>query len=112
MELLILFIIAVFSLLIVLKSATYLIFSISNYAKKTGISDYLIGFFIVSVGTSLPELSTAVVSSFFGKGQLSLGNVIGANTFDVTLVLGAFLLVARSITIKDNIVNETIFTVF
>lgn len=112
MKLIILILIAFFSLLIVLNAATYLILAISQYAKKTGISDYVIGFLVVSVGTSLPELSTAVVSSYFGKGQLSLGDVIGANTLDVTLVLGAFLLAARSLTLKDSVINETIITVF
>ncbi|MBN1644607.1 sodium:calcium antiporter, partial [Candidatus Woesearchaeota archaeon] len=49
-------IVLIFSLLIVIKAADLLIFGISNYARKFGISDYLIGFLVLAIGTSLPEL--------------------------------------------------------
>ena len=48
---------AVASLVIIMISAGRIIYAASDYAKKTGVSDYLIGFLVVSVGTSLPELT-------------------------------------------------------
>lgn len=112
MEIIILLGVALLSLIIILSSSHYIIFAISRYAKKTGISDYLVGFFIVSIGTAIPELSTASISSWLGNGQLGLGDVIGANTLDVTLVLGAILLVARTIKVKNKLIKETILTIF
>jgi len=53
-----------------------------------GISETVIGFTIIAVGTSLPELVTAI-SSIRGKcGGLAIGNVIGANIINCTLLLG------------------------
>jgi len=112
MELIIFISIALASLIVLLFSAHYLIIAISGYSRKTGLSDYLIGFFIISIGTALPELSTALVSSMFGKGQLSIGDVIGSNTLDLTLVLGAILLVAGTIKVRNKNIKETIITIF
>ena len=112
MELIIFISIALASLIVLLFSAHYLIIAISGYSRKTGLSDYLIGFCIISIGTALPELSTALVSSMFGKGQLSIGDVIGSNTLDLTLVLGAILLVAGTIKVRNKNIKETIITIF
>mgnify|MGYP003972624445 FL=1 len=71
------------SLLIISNSAAYIIMAISDYAKKTGISDYLIGFVVVSLATSLPELSTAIIASVTNSSDLILGNIIGANINEV-----------------------------
>lgn len=92
-------------------SAGYIITAVSDYAKKTGVSDYLIGFLVVSIGTSLPELTTAVVASFAKAGQIVVGNVIGANIIDVTVVLGVTAIVGRNIFVHGKILTKTIFTV-
>ena len=57
-------------------------------AEKFGVSEKVIGLTIVAVGTSLPELVTAVTSLIKGHGSLSLGNIIGANLFNLVLVSG------------------------
>lgn len=71
----------------------------------------MIGFVVVSIGTSLPELSTAVIGSILGQGKLILGDVIGANIIDITVVFGITLLVARKIIVKEKVINKTVFTV-
>ena len=60
----------------------------SELARFIGISERVIGVTIVAVGTSLPELVTAVTSLMKGHGSLSLGNVVGANLFNLVLVSG------------------------
>ena len=50
--------------------------------------DSVIGLTMVALGTSLPELITAITSLVKGHGALSLGNVIGANLFNIVLVSG------------------------
>ncbi len=57
-------------------------------AAALGVPDSVIGLTMVALGTSLPELVTAVTSLLKGHGSLSLGNVIGANLFNLVLVSG------------------------
>ena len=57
-------------------------------AKMLGVPDSVIGLTIVALGTSLPELITAVTSLIKGHSALSLGNIIGANLFNIVLVSG------------------------
>ncbi len=57
-------------------------------AEKFGVSQKVIGLTIVALGTSLPEFVTAVTSLIKGHGSLSLGNIIGANLFNLVLVSG------------------------
>jgi cation:H+ antiporter len=95
-------IVAVLALLIIMKSASYALGAICSYARKTGISEYIIGFFVVSLGTSLPEMCTAVFSSVGNNGAISLGNVLGANVLDVTVILGITAIIGRKIFIRDR----------
>ncbi len=57
-------------------------------AKEFGVSEKVIGLTIVALGTSLPEFVTAITALIKGHGSLSLGNVIGANLFNLVLVSG------------------------
>ena len=57
-------------------------------AKWIGIPEAVIGLTLVALGTSLPELVTAITSLIKGHGSLSLGNIIGANLFNIVLVSG------------------------
>ncbi|MBE6122406.1 MAG: calcium/sodium antiporter [Erysipelotrichaceae bacterium] len=57
-------------------------------AAALGVPDSVIGLTMVALGTSLPELVTAITSLMKGHGALSLGNVIGANLFNIILVSG------------------------
>ena len=83
------------SLLIIIVSAAVIAFA-SNLlvdngtliAKKFGVPESVIGITILALGTSLPELSTAITALVKGHNNLSLGNVIGANFFNVVLVTG------------------------
>ena len=58
-------------------------------AEKMGVSQKVIGLTIVALGTSLPEFVTAITALIKGHGSLSLGNIIGANLFNLVLVSGA-----------------------
>lgn len=61
----------------------------TGVAHTLGMSDALIGLTIVAAGTSLPELATSVVAAVKGRPGIAVGNVIGSNIFNVSLVLGA-----------------------
>lgn len=57
-------------------------------AIQIGMSEALVGLTIVAVGTSLPELVTSVVAAKKGENDLALGNVIGSNIINISLILG------------------------
>ena len=59
-----------------------------NLAKAWGMSEAVISITIVAVGTSLPELITAVIAACKKNPQLALGNVIGSNVFNLLMILG------------------------
>ncbi|MCD8083441.1 MAG: sodium:calcium antiporter, partial [Clostridiales bacterium] len=60
----------------------------TKIAQAIGVPESVIALTFVALGTSLPELVTAVTSLLKGHGALSLGNVIGANLFNLVLVSG------------------------
>ena len=55
--------VALASLAIVAKSADLLVYGISDYARKLGVSDYLIGFLVISIGTAIPELTASITGT-------------------------------------------------
>lgn len=59
-----------------------------------GISDLLMGLSVLALGTSLPELATSVVAALKGETEIAVGNVVGSNLFNLTLVLGGTALVS------------------
>ena len=69
--------------------ADFLVDNAIIIAQYFGVSEKVIGLTIVALGTSLPEFITAITSLIKGHGSLSLGNIIGANLFNLVLVSGA-----------------------
>lgn len=60
----------------------------SSIAKKLKIPSIIIGLTIVSLGTSLPELSVSLISALQNKADMSVSNVVGSNIFNTLVVLG------------------------
>ena len=63
-------------------------------AEALGVPSSVIGLTMIALGTSLPELITAITSLIKGHGALSLGNVIGANLFNIILVSGTAITIS------------------
>lgn len=57
-------------------------------AKSFGVSDAFISLTLIACGTSLPELAASVAAAIKKNTQLALGNIIGSNIFNITLILG------------------------
>ncbi len=66
----------------------FLIDGAVELADAWGVSERVIGITIVSLGTSLPELAASMVAAFKGEQELSIGNLIGSNIFNILAVLG------------------------
>jgi len=74
-------------LLIVIKSANFLVDGASKIAFLLGVSPFFIGLTIVAFGTSSPELVVSIVSTLKGSTSLAFGNVIGSNIFNIAVIL-------------------------
>lgn len=94
-----------FALLI--KGADLFVDGASNIAKLLQVPPILIGLTIVAFGTSSPEATVSIIAALEGTADISVGNVIGSNIFNITLVVGiaAFLypLKVENETIKKEI---------
>lgn len=80
--------IALAGLVITIFGARFLVSGAVTIAQAAGLSETVIGLTIVAIGTSMPELVTAIIAVRKGQGDVALGNVIGSNIFNVLGVLG------------------------
>ena len=74
--------------------ARFLVNNGTKIAAALGVPDSVIGLTMIALGTSLPELITAITSLVKGHSSLSLGNIIGANLFNIILVSGAAITIS------------------
>jgi cation:H+ antiporter len=104
--------------------AHFVIESGTSIAREFGISEWIIGIFLISLGTSLPELVVSLVAVKKGNAEMSIGNIIGSNVANFSMVLGAaslvnpltvdliatkfdmFIMVAASITLLFILANK------
>lgn len=73
--------------------ANFVIESGTNIARDFGVSEWVIGIFLISLGTSLPELVVSLVAVKKGNAEMSIGNIIGSNVANFSMVLGAASLI-------------------
>lgn len=78
----------VIGLAILLAGGKFLVDGASGLALKFGLSQGLIGLTIVALGTSAPELLVSINAAIKGNSDIALGNVIGSNISNISLVLG------------------------
>lgn len=76
------------SLLVLVKSTDYLVEAAARIAKYFGVSEFIIGLTIVSLGTTLPELSTSILAAFAGITDLAVGNALGSAIANIGFILG------------------------
>jgi cation:H+ antiporter len=90
------------SLIILSKAADLLVDNAAKLSKILGLSQLIIGATIVSLGTTLPELSTSVVAALQGNGGFALGNAIGSIITNTSLILGIAALFGKIPTDKET----------
>ena len=72
----------------VVGGANFAIESAGNIARDFGVSEWLIGLFLVAFGTSLPELTVAIKAARANNADMAIGAIIGSNVANFTMVLG------------------------
>lgn len=73
---------------LVVLGADWLVNGASSIARRAGISEFVIGLTIVGFGTSCPELVVSLTGAIGGNSDISVGNVVGSNIFNVLFILG------------------------
>ena len=73
----------------VVLGADFTIESAANIARTFGISEWVIGLILIAFGTSLPELIVSIQAAKQGKADMSIGNIIGSNMANTSVVLGS-----------------------
>jgi len=101
------------SLLLIMLISDRIIRYVLVISKALGLSEMAAGFIILSIITSLPELSVSTVASLAGEGGLSVGNVLGSNIANLTIILGlAILLSRKEIALKGQSQKELVQFLF
>ena len=73
-----------------------------------GLSERFIGFFILALGTSLPELATSIMASLKKEGEMVLGNIIGSNIFNTLFIIGSAGLL-QPLSVSSNLHKDYFF---
>lgn len=89
------FLIFIISLLVLIVSARFFTTAAEKLGLHLGMSTFVIGVFIVGIGTSLPELAAGVLAGFSGNSEIVSGNVLGANISNIFLIMGLIALLSR-----------------
>lgn len=92
----------IISLIVLIVSGSLLVKSLSKIASFLHVSEYVIGFILLAVGTSLPELFVGISSAINKTPGLIIGTVIGSNIADLTIIIGIPILLARGIRIQSK----------
>lgn len=100
--------ILIISAVVLARSSIFLIQKLTTIAIKLRVSEYLVGFVIMAVATSLPELTIGIISGLEKNTLISLGNVLGANIADLTLVIGLGALIGGGIRIQTQVRNREV----
>ncbi|NIT04189.1 hypothetical protein GTO10_04685 [Candidatus Saccharibacteria bacterium] len=103
------FAILIASAAVLARASVFLIEKLTVIAVKLKVSEYLVGFILMAIATSLPELVVGFLAALSGNPTLSLGNVVGSNIANMTLVLGLATLIAGGLRIQVQVRNQEIF---
>ncbi|HHE65253.1 MAG TPA: calcium/sodium antiporter [Bacteroidetes bacterium] len=102
-------ILLLFGFVIVVKGADFLIDGASSLAKKMSISEIAIGLTIVAFGTSAPELIVNIFASIGGHHEITFGNILGSNIFNILMVLGVAGIISTIVVQRNTILKEIPF---
>src|SRR3989339_510361 len=94
-------------LILLVKGSIYTVKYSSSLAKRFGVSEFVIGLTLVAIGTSLPELVSSIVASLKNAPAIIIGNIVGANIANITLVVGLAAIMSRLVIKKEIIMRDS-----
>ena len=93
------------SILMLWKGADWLVDAASEIAHSLKISDLVIGLTVVAFGTSAPEFAVTIRAAITGQTDISIGNVVGSNIFNLGFILGGTAMI-RPISTSQKLFNR------
>ena len=87
--------------LLLIKGADFFVDGASSIAAKLKVPSLIIGLTVVSMGTSMPEAAVSISASLSGSNEISLGNVVGSNIFNLLVVVGISSIVLPIVSDRD-----------
>ena len=93
--------ILILSIVMISISSDIIVTNATNLAKALGISEKIITMTAIVIGTSLPELLLTVTSAKKGEFDMTIGNIIGTNIFNVCIVLGLPVVIYGDILLEN-----------
>ena len=91
-----------------MKGADWFVDGASNIAKALKIPSLIIGLTLVSMGTSAPEAAVSITSAINKNVEMSVGNVIGSNIFNIMFILGLSAVITPHTLAPDALFTMTI----
>jgi cation:H+ antiporter len=104
------YILLVVGFVLLIKGADYFVEGASNIAQLLKIPPILVGLTIVAFGTSSPEATVSIIAALEGSSEVSLGNVVGSNILNITLVIGITAMINPLKVESETIRKEIPFT--
>jgi cation:H+ antiporter len=98
--------------LLLIKATDILIINFRSLAKRTKLGEFAVTAIVLALATSLPELFVGVTAAYEGLPNLALGNVIGSNIADLTLVVGGAALIGGTLRVGGSIVKGDLIYAF
>ncbi len=95
----------IIALTLLVKSSDHFVKVAATISKKLGVSNFIIGLTVVALGTSLPELASSVAASLKDAPGIIIGNIIGSNIANISLILG-FVATLYVIKTKESILKR------
>lgn len=102
----------IFFSFLLIKATDILVINLKSLSQKTRLGQFALTSFLLALATSLPELFVGVTSALEKHPNLSLGNVIGANIANLSLVVGGAALLGGTITVQGTFLNRDVFYAF
>jgi cation:H+ antiporter len=104
------YVLLIIGFVLLIKGADFFVEGSSNIAKALKVSPLLIGLTIVAFGTSSPEATVSIAAALEGNAGVAIGNVVGSNIFNITLVVGLTALLNPLKVESETIRKEIPFT--
>lgn len=105
------YLLLIIGFILLIKGADFFVDGASTLSKKIGIPSIIVGLTIVSIGTSAPELAVSIMSAIKGNSDISMGNIIGSNIFNILAVLGCTSMVSPILIKKKEIKRDYMATI-
>ncbi|NEP07393.1 MAG: calcium/sodium antiporter [Okeania sp. SIO2G4] len=98
-------VIFIVSLFVLIKASDFFTDAAEKIGISLGISPFLVGVTIVSVGTSLPELVSSIIAVYQNSSEIVFGNVVGSNIANIFLIIGTASLISSPLRIQYELIN-------